>query len=30
MLVYDYVENGSLDKRAYECDENKLLGFEEK
>ncbi|KAK4797935.1 hypothetical protein SAY86_030261 [Trapa natans] len=28
MLVYDYMENGSLDKRVFECDdEDKLLGF---
>lgn len=30
MLVYDYMENGSLDKRVFDCDESKMLGFEER
>ncbi|KAJ9690470.1 hypothetical protein PVL29_012891 [Vitis rotundifolia] len=27
MLVYDYMENGSLDKRVFECEESKILSF---
>ncbi|TQD71141.1 hypothetical protein C1H46_043336 [Malus baccata] len=30
MLVYDYMENGSLDKRVFDCDESKMLNFEER
>ncbi|GFQ07124.1 L-type lectin-domain containing receptor kinase vii.1 [Phtheirospermum japonicum] len=30
ILVYDYMENGSLDKRVFECDESKILSFEER
>ncbi|XP_059659076.1 L-type lectin-domain containing receptor kinase VII.1 [Cornus florida] len=30
ILVYDYMENGSLDKRVFECEENKLLGCEDR
>ncbi|KAL3617138.1 L-type lectin-domain containing receptor kinase VII.1 [Castilleja foliolosa] len=31
ILVYDYMENGSLDKRVFDdCDENKMLGFEDR
>ncbi|CAN6689799.1 unnamed protein product [Malus baccata var. baccata] len=30
MLVYDYMENGSLDKRVFYCDESKMLNFEER
>ncbi|EXC18105.1 L-type lectin-domain containing receptor kinase VII.1 [Morus notabilis] len=31
MLVYDYMENGSLDKRVYfECEESKMLGLEDR
>ncbi|PIN19327.1 Serine/threonine protein kinase [Handroanthus impetiginosus] len=30
MLVYDYMENGSLDRRVFECDENKMLSYEER
>lgn len=30
MLVYDYMENGSLDKRVFECQDRKLLSFEER
>ncbi|KAL6201444.1 hypothetical protein ACLB2K_025158 [Fragaria x ananassa] len=29
MLVYDYMENGSLDKLVFDCDESKMLGFED-
>lgn len=28
ILVYDYMENGSLDKRVFECDESMLLSCE--
>ncbi|KAJ4703488.1 Lectin receptor kinase [Melia azedarach] len=28
MLVYDYMENGSLDKRVFHCDESQLLSCE--
>ncbi|KAJ0017958.1 hypothetical protein Pint_10561 [Pistacia integerrima] len=30
MLMYDYMENGSLDKRIFECDESKMLSCEER
>ncbi|KAL5772420.1 hypothetical protein ACOSQ2_012344 [Xanthoceras sorbifolium] len=30
MLVYDYMENGSLDKRIFECDESNILSYEER
>lgn len=30
MLVYDYMENGSLDKWVFECDESKLLSCEDR
>ncbi|KAM1320019.1 hypothetical protein ACFX14_005097 [Malus domestica] len=30
MLVYDYMENGSLDKRVFDCDESKMLNFEDR
>lgn len=30
MLVYDYMENGSLEKRIFECEDSKLLSFEER
>ncbi|KAL3627779.1 hypothetical protein CASFOL_029142 [Castilleja foliolosa] len=30
ILVYDYMENGSLDKRVFECDDSKMLSFEER
>lgn len=30
MLVYDYMENGCLDKRVFDCHESKMLGFEER
>ena len=30
MLVYDYMVNGSLDKRVFECDESKMLSCEER
>eukprot|EP00257_Ricinus_communis_P024317 XP_015584497.1 L-type lectin-domain containing receptor kinase VII.1 [Ricinus communis] len=30
MLVYDYLENGSLDKRVFDCDESKMLSCEER
>ncbi|KAL3627778.1 L-type lectin-domain containing receptor kinase VII.1 [Castilleja foliolosa] len=30
VLVYDYMENGSLDKRVFDCDENKVLNFEDR
>ncbi|XP_027339189.1 L-type lectin-domain containing receptor kinase VII.1-like [Abrus precatorius] len=28
LLVYDYMENGSLDKRVFDCDERKMLSYE--
>ncbi|KAL1562679.1 L-type lectin-domain containing receptor kinase VII.1 [Salvia divinorum] len=28
ILVYDFMENGSLDQRVFECDASKMLGFE--
>ncbi|XP_044460795.1 L-type lectin-domain containing receptor kinase VII.1-like [Mangifera indica] len=30
MLMYDYMENGSLDKRVFECDESKMASCEER
>ncbi|KAL6282330.1 hypothetical protein ACE6H2_013259 [Prunus campanulata] len=30
MLVYDYMENGSLDKRVFDCDESKMLSCEDR
>ncbi|KAL3851320.1 hypothetical protein ACJIZ3_013202 [Penstemon smallii] len=30
ILVYDYMENGSLDKRVFDCDETEMLNFEER
>lgn len=30
ILVYDYMENGSLDNRVFECDESKMLSWEER
>ncbi|KAL2341889.1 hypothetical protein Fmac_009829 [Flemingia macrophylla] len=30
LLVYDYMENGSLDKRVFDCDESKMLGYEDR
>ncbi|KAL5571167.1 hypothetical protein UlMin_020764 [Ulmus minor] len=30
ILVYDYMENGSLDKRIFDCDESLLLNWEER
>lgn len=30
ILVYDYMENGSLDKRIFECEESKMLSWEER
>ncbi|KAF7840277.1 L-type lectin-domain containing receptor kinase VII.1 [Senna tora] len=30
LLIYDYMENGSLDKRVFECEESKMLNFEER
>ncbi|KAI3456258.1 hypothetical protein Pfo_012921 [Paulownia fortunei] len=30
ILVYDYMENGSLDKRVFECDESKMLSCEDR
>lgn len=30
ILVYDYMENGSLDKRIFGCDESKMLNCEER
>lgn len=30
LLVYDYMENGSLDKRVFDCDERKMLGYEDR
>lgn len=29
-LVYDYMKNGSLDKRIFECDDSKTLRYEER
>ncbi|GFZ03050.1 concanavalin A-like lectin protein kinase family protein [Actinidia rufa] len=30
VLVYDYMENGSLDKRVFECDEREMLSCEDR
>ncbi|KAG6638634.1 hypothetical protein I3843_Q006400 [Carya illinoinensis] len=30
LLIYDYMENGSLDKRVFECDENEMLSCEDR
>lgn len=30
ILVYDYMENGSLAKRIFECEESKILSWEER
>lgn len=30
ILVYDYMENGSLDKMMFECDESKMLSCEDR
>ncbi|XP_050370157.1 L-type lectin-domain containing receptor kinase VII.1 [Argentina anserina] len=30
MLAYDYMENGSLDKLVFDCDESKMLDFEDR
>ncbi|KAK6934052.1 Protein kinase domain [Dillenia turbinata] len=30
ILVYDYMENGSLDKRVFECDDSNMLGYEDR
>lgn len=30
ILVYDYMENGSVDKRIFECDESTLLNWDER
>ncbi|XP_027164029.1 L-type lectin-domain containing receptor kinase VII.1 [Coffea eugenioides] len=30
ILVYDYMENGSLDKRSFGCDESKMLNCEDR
>ncbi|KAL8045833.1 hypothetical protein ABFX02_08G139700 [Erythranthe guttata] len=30
ILVYDYMENGSLDKRVFGCDENMILSFKDR
>ncbi|CAK7350581.1 unnamed protein product [Dovyalis caffra] len=30
MLVYDYMENGSLEKRVFDCDESNMLSCEER
>lgn len=30
MLVYDYMENGSLDKRVFECEESQILSFKDR
>ncbi|KAM7492242.1 hypothetical protein LguiA_035163 [Lonicera macranthoides] len=30
ILIYDYMENGSLDKRVFECEESRLLSWEER
>ncbi|XP_061375589.1 L-type lectin-domain containing receptor kinase VII.1-like [Gastrolobium bilobum] len=30
LLVYDYMENGSLDKRVFDCDESKMLNCEDR
>ncbi|XP_038888646.1 probable L-type lectin-domain containing receptor kinase VII.2 [Benincasa hispida] len=30
ILMYDYMENGSLDKKLFECDENEMLSWEKR
>ncbi|XP_016499557.1 L-type lectin-domain containing receptor kinase VII.1-like [Nicotiana tabacum] len=30
ILVYDYMENGSLDKKLFECDKGNMLSFEDR
>ncbi|KAK6133449.1 hypothetical protein DH2020_032817 [Rehmannia glutinosa] len=30
ILVYDYMENGSLDERVFDCDDNKILSYEDR
>ncbi|XP_061977316.1 L-type lectin-domain containing receptor kinase VII.1-like [Populus nigra] len=30
MLIYDYMENGSLEKRLFDCDQSKMLSCEER
>ncbi|XP_043688518.1 L-type lectin-domain containing receptor kinase VII.1-like isoform X2 [Telopea speciosissima] len=30
ILIYDYMENGSLDKWVFECDENLMLGWDDR
>lgn len=30
LLVYDYMENGSLDKWVFDCDESKMLSYEDR
>ncbi|KAG4960453.1 L-type lectin-domain containing receptor kinase VII.1 [Glycine max] len=30
LLIYDYMENGSLDKRVFDCDESKMLSYEDR
>ncbi|CAN4078930.1 unnamed protein product [Withania somnifera] len=30
ILAYDYMENGSLDRRLFECDERSMLSFEDR
>ncbi|KAL5715483.1 non-specific serine/threonine protein kinase [Ranunculus cassubicifolius] len=30
ILVYDYMENGSLDKRIFECEDNLMLNWEDR
>ncbi|KAK2976317.1 hypothetical protein RJ640_029221 [Escallonia rubra] len=30
ILIYDYMENGSLDKRLFECEESMILSWEER
>ncbi|KAK6149923.1 hypothetical protein DH2020_017448 [Rehmannia glutinosa] len=30
ILVYDYMENGSLDNRVFECDDSKMLNYEDR
>ncbi|XP_052202654.1 L-type lectin-domain containing receptor kinase VII.1-like [Diospyros lotus] len=30
ILLYDYMENGSLDKRVFDCDESMMLSYEDR
>uniref|UniRef100_A0A7N0TQF7 non-specific serine/threonine protein kinase n=1 Tax=Kalanchoe fedtschenkoi TaxID=63787 RepID=A0A7N0TQF7_KALFE len=30
MLVYDYMENGSLDRRVFECEESEMLSYQDR